>query len=318
MNRRNFLLGATAAGAALSVRGWAARLQSQFKISVINDEISPDFDHACSVAANDFGMNWIELRSMWHKNVTDLSDAEVAESKKILARYNLKVTDIGSPLFKVSWPGAPRSNFAGKRDTFGAGSDTFKQQDEILERSIALAKQFGTNKVRCFDFWRIDDVKPYREAINAKLREAAEKCGRQGVMLVLENEHECNTATAREAVPVLNAIQTPHFALNWDPGNAVMHGEMDAFPTGWDMLPKNRIHHCHCKNVQQNAAGKREWAPVDKGFINWTAQFKALKQIGYHNAVSLETHWRGGGTPEKSTRISWDGMKKDLQAASAI
>lgn len=318
MNRRNFLLGAAATGAALSLPAWAARLQSQFKISVINDEISPDFDHACSVAANDFGMNWIELRSMWHKNVTELSDAQVAESKKILAKYNLKVTDIASPLFKVSWPGAPKSSFAGKGDTFGAGGDTFKQQDEILDRSIALAKEFGTNKVRCFDFWRIDDVKPYRDAINAKLREAAEKCGKHGLMLVLENEHECNTATAREAVPVLNAIQTPHFALNWDPGNAVMHGEMDAFPTGWDMLPKNRIHHCHCKNVQKNAEGKRVWAPVDQGFIDWTAQFRALKKIGYHNAVSLETHWRGGGTPEKSTRISWDGMKKDLQAASAI
>ena len=32
-----------------------------FRLSVINDEISPDFDHACSVAANDFGLQWIEI-----------------------------------------------------------------------------------------------------------------------------------------------------------------------------------------------------------------------------------------------------------------
>src|ERR1700761_4768699 len=74
LNRRNFLLSAAAAGAAFPLRGWAAGLQSPFRISVINDEISPDFDHACSVAANDFGMSWIELRSMWGKNVTELSD----------------------------------------------------------------------------------------------------------------------------------------------------------------------------------------------------------------------------------------------------
>jgi sugar phosphate isomerase/epimerase len=51
---------------------------------------------------------------------------------------------------------------------------------------------------------------------------------------------------------------------------------------------------------------------VDKGFIDWTAQFRALKQSRYRNAVSLETHWRGAGTPEASTRISWAGMKQCL------
>jgi L-ribulose-5-phosphate 3-epimerase len=105
--RRSFAVEAAAAGIALPMVGWAARLQSPFRVSVINDEISPDFDHACSVAANDFGMGWIELRSMWHKNVTDLSSDQIAESKKILAKYNLRVTDIASPLFKVNWPGAP-------------------------------------------------------------------------------------------------------------------------------------------------------------------------------------------------------------------
>lgn len=318
MNRRHFLMSAAAAGAAYPLRGWAARLQSQFHISVINDEITQDFDHACSVAANDFGMNWIELRSMWGKNVTDLDSDQVAEAKKILAKYNLRVTDIASPLFKTDWPGAPKSQYGKKGDTFGAADATFKQQDEVLERSIALAKEFGTGKVRCFDFWRIEDVAPYRAAIDDKLGETAEKCSKQDILLVLENEFECNTATGREAARLLNAVKTPHLALNWDPGNAVMRGELDAFPNGWDALPKNRIHHCHCKNAQKNAEGKIVWAPVDVGFIDWTAQFKALKKIGYREAVSLETHWRGGGTPEKSTRISWAGMKKNLTAASAI
>jgi sugar phosphate isomerase/epimerase len=279
-------------------------LQSPFRVAVINDEISQDFDHACSVAANDFGMSWIELRSMWGKNVTDLDDAQVEEARKILTKYRLKVTDIGSPLFKVSWPGAPRSKFAGRGDSFGAGSDTFKQQDQILERSIVLARKFGTNKVRCFDFWRIDDVAPYRAAIDEKLRSAAATCAHSGVLLVLENEFECNTATGREAARLLNTVKTPQLALNWDPGNAVMAGELDAFPNAWNLLPKDRIHHCHCKNAMKNSAGKIVWAPVDQGYVNWTAQFAALKAIGYHDAVSLETHWRGGGTPEQSSRIS--------------
>jgi sugar phosphate isomerase/epimerase len=290
----------------------AQTAKSPFRVAVINDEISPDFDHACYVISHDFGLSWIELRSMWGKNIMDLSQAQIDESQKILAKYKLRVTDMASPLFKTDWPGAPLSQYSAKGDKHGATDAAFKQQDEVLEHVIALAKQFKTDKIRCFDFWRLDDVAPYRKAIDEKLRSAADVVARQGLLLVLENEFECNTATGRESARLLNAVQSPHLALNWDPANAVMRGELDAFPAGWNLLPKNRIHHCHCKNAVKGADGKIEWSPVGKGFIDWAAQFRALKQAGYHGAVSLETHWHGAGTPEESSRISWAGMKQAL------
>ena len=313
LSRRTFLSGSAAATLAATLHPlFSQALKSPFKIAVISDEISPDFDHACSVVSREFGLKWIELRSMWGKNLMDLSGVQIEDARKILAKYDLQVTDVASPLFKTDWPGAPRSQYGSKGDLHGAAEATFRQQDEILEKSIALAKTFKTDKIRCFDFWRIENVAPYRAAIDEKLRSAAETAGKQGIVLVLENEFECNTATGREAARTLNAIQEPHLALNWDPGNAIMRGELDAFPTAWEMLPKNRIHHCHCKNAVKNGAGKIEWSPVDKGFINWVAQFRALKQIGFTDAVSLETHWRGAATAEESTRVSWAGMKKAL------
>ncbi len=322
LSRRHLLKAATgiAAGAvashSLPMRAFAAA--SKFKIGVISDEISQDFDHACSVIANDFGLHYVELREIWGKNLQVVSDEQIAEAKKILAKYNLQVTDISSPLYKVNWPGAPVSQYGTKEDMHGADGVSFKHQDEVLDRSIALAKQFNTDKVRCFDFWRIDDVKPYRAAINDVLQKAAEKAAKQNIMLVLENEFACNTATGREAAATLAGVPSTNLALNWDPGNAVMRGEFDAFPNGWDALPKSRIHHCHVKNAIKDATGKTVWSPVDKGYIDWTAQFAALKKIGYSNAVNLETHWHGAGTPEASTRISWAGMKKDLEQAKAI
>ena len=320
-SRRSFLLSVGAVAAASAVRplfGVSEALKSPFRIAVINDEISQDFDHACFVAAHDFGMSWIELRSMWGKNTMDLSAAQIDEARGILLKHNLRVTDIASPLFKTDWPGAPRSPYGSKGDMHGAAEATFKQQDELLERSVALARQFKTDRIRCFDFWCLDDVAPYRAAIDEKLRAAAETAGSQGVLLVLENEFACNTATGREAARTMNAIQSPHLALNWDPANAVMRGELDAFPGGWDALPKNRIHHCHCKNAIKNAEGKIEWSAVGNGIIDWTAQFRALKQAGYHEAVSLETHWTGGGSPEQSSRISWAGMKAALKDSGAL
>ena len=320
VSRRAFLAGAgmtamACATPALSAMAQAAKAGG-FKVAVITDEISQDLDHACSVAANDFGMQWVELREIWGKNLQELTDAQVTEARTILAKYKLRVTDIASPLFKVDFPGAPKSPYGSKADLHGAAEVTFQKQHEVLERSIALAKQFGTDKVRCFDFWRLDDQAPFRAAINEQLRKAAETSGRQGILLVLENEFACNTATGREAGATLNAVQTPHLALNWDPGNAVMREEMDAFPGGWAAIPKNRIHHCHVKNAVKDASGKIEWAPVGTGYVDWKAQFAALHAIGYRDAVSLETHWKGPDGPEASTRASWAGMKQALDGSA--
>ena len=250
------------------------------------------------------------MRSIWMTN-------DIGEARKILEKYSLRVTDIASPLFKTDWPGAPRSTFSPKNDSFGANFD-FQQQDEVLDKSIALAKQFRTDRVRGFDFWRLDDQEPYREAINAKLAQAAEACGKQGLVLLLENEFECNTATGREAVKTLAAVKARISCLT---GTQVMpwqRGETD-LPAAYDLLPKERIGHCHCKNAIRTDGGKGfSWKPVGTGLIDWTAQFRALKQAGYRYAVSLETHWRGAGSPEASSKASWEGMKQALEKAGAL
>ena len=187
----------------------------------------------------------------------------------------------------------------------------------MLVRSIARAKDFQTDKIRCFDFWRLDDPAPYRDAMDKKLREAVETTEAAGHRISSSKTN--STATPRpDAKPPARSPLSPASALNWDPGNAVLRGELDAFPAGWQALPKERILHCHVKNGARDAAGKLGWSPVDVGIIDWTAQFRALKDVGYHGAVSLETHWRSGKGPEASSRVSWAGMKKCLIAAGAL
>ena len=322
LSRRSFLQTSSAAAIAASlphILHAASVTESQFKLAVITDEISPDFDHACSVIANDFGMHYAELRTMWGKNIIGMSDDDLAKAETILRKYKLQVTDIGSPLFKTDFPGAPIAKARASADTHGAGDPGFKEQDEILEKSIALAKRFKTDRIRCFDFWRLDDQKPFRAAIDSKLLEAANHVGKENLILVLENEFACNTATGRESAQVLASVQSPYLQLNWDPGNAVARGELDAFPAGWDLLPKDRIGHCHVKCAVSKPGTKSgfEWAPVGQGLPDWTAQFKAFKKIKYRHAISLETHWTGGGSPEASTRISWAGEHDALVKAGA-
>lgn len=316
--RREFLagLGAFAADSSFPATLRAVR-ETPFRVAVINDEVSQDFGRACEIISREFGLEWIELRGMWKKNVLSLDAKEVDEARRILEKYKLRVTDIASPLFKVDWPGAPKSKYSPSGGQFGADF-TYEQQEHVLERSIELAKAFQTDRVRCFDFWRLEDQAPYRSAMNEKLRAAAEAAGKKDITLVLENEGACNTGTAAEAAKVLAEVKTPWLMLNWDPGNAASRGEKP-YPDGYALLPKERIGHCHCKDAVQKPGGKNyEWAAMGKGIIDWTGQFAALKRDGYHFAVSLETHWRGAGTAEESTRQSWAGMKGDLQKAGAF
>ena len=310
-----FQSSSSSSSSSLATSGPSRLPKSPFKIAVINDEISQDFGHACEVASQQFGMEWMELRSMWDKNVANLDANEIAEANRILKKNNLRVTDIASPLFKVDWPGAPKSKFSPKHDQFNANF-TYEQQGEVLDRAIALAKAFSTDRIRCFDFWRLDDQAPYRQAMNATLQQTAEKLGKIGLILILENEDACNTGTGAEAAKVFSAVPSRSFMLNWDPGNAATLGETP-YPDGYSLLPKDRVGHCHCKDAVKTADGY-DWAAIGKGMIDWAGQFAALKRDGYHHVVSLETHWRGAGTPEASSIQSWAGMKAALQKAGAL
>ena len=287
-----------------------------FKLSVINDEITADFGRAAEVAAQEFGLQFIEIRALWGKNIMRLDAKEIAEARKILEKYRLRVSSIASPIFKTDWPGAPTSKFSPKRDQFGADF-TYEQQEELLERGFELMPVFQVDRIRIFDFWRLDDQQPYRAAMDEKLIEASKKAAKRRITLLLENEASCNTATGAEAARTLGAVRSPNLKLNWDPGNAASRGEI-AYPDGYSHLPKDRIGYMHCKDVVRGADGKYEWMKMGGGIIDYVGQYRALKKDGYQGVVSLETHWRGAGTPEESTRQSMAGMKDLLRRAGAV
>ena len=323
-SRRNFImnLGGVAGCAFLSSSHSLATsvlaAGGQFKLSVITDEISQDFGHALEIASREFGLGYVELRTLWNKNIINLNEKELAEARHLLQKFELRVTDIASPLFKTDWPGAPKSMYSPEKPEYGADY-SFAQQGEVLERSIAVvnALQLGAGRIRCFDFWRLDDPKPFREAMDEKLRETAATVAPKNITLLLENEFACNTATGAEAGRTLRAVTSPNFKLNWDPGNAAFRGEV-AFPSGFDQLLKDRIGHMHCKDVVRKPDGGFDWAAMGHGLIDYEGQFRAMLQMGYTGTMSLETHWRGAGSAEESSRQSMAGMKALLKKAGAL
>jgi len=313
MNRRTFL---AALGAAAAIPPQVRAAMPAFNVSVLTDEISQDFGHACEVASKEFGMGFVDLREAAGKNLMKWDAAQIADARKVLERFKLRVACLATPIFKVDWPGAPKSPFSPKGAEFGADF-TYKDQDQLLEHAFELAKQFDTDRIRIFDFWRLEDQKPHRAAIDDIVRTAAAKAAKRGVTLVLENEYACNTATGAEAGRLLSAIPDKSLEITWDPGNAQFRDE-SPFPGGYEKMAKGRIGHVHCKDAAKDANGKWVWTAMGKGVIDWAGQFRALKNDGYRRAVTLETHWRGAGTPEESTRQCFAGMKGLLQKAGVV
>src|SRR5690348_10861648 len=60
---------------------------SRFKLSVITDEITQDFGHALEIAAREFGLTHVELRTLWNKNIINLDEKETADVRGLLKKY---------------------------------------------------------------------------------------------------------------------------------------------------------------------------------------------------------------------------------------
>ena len=249
MRRREFVAGATTAALLSAIPALAADVK-QFQLGVITDEITQDFEKAL-LWAKGYGLQWVELRFVWNKYVTDFTADDVQRAKDLLAKHSMKISVVDSPYLKTLLPGTKSKFDSGKSDPL---QSEYSQQQGILERAIARAKDFGTDKVRIFSFLRVDDPKTVFTRVATELEKTAAIAHREGVRLVLENEFSCNVATGVESAAMLSIVKSPSLALNWDPGNAYDAGETP-YPDGYNALDKSRIFHMHLKDGAPGAKG---------------------------------------------------------------
>jgi len=311
MNRREFAAQGAAAALLSTLPAGAAEMK-QFKLGVITDEITQDFEQALQWAGG-FHLAWVELRFLWNTYVTELSSEDVKRAQELLVRHHLQVSVVDSPYFKTLLPGTESKFADGKRDPL---QSDFSQQKGILERAIARAKDFGAENVRIFSFLRVQDPKTVVDRVSRELEQTARIAQGEGIRLVLENEFTCNVATGEESAAMLKAVPSPALGLNWDPGNAYDAGETP-FPNGYGALDKKRIWHMHLKDAAPGAKpGESQWMPIGSGKIDFVGQFRALIEDGYHGTMSLETHYLNAAKDkEQSSRESMNGLLKVIREA---
>ena len=285
------------------------------KLSVITDEISMDIAHALDVM-REYGCEGAELRGIWGKNISDFTDAEVSDLKKLLAEKGFPVVCIASPVLKCELIESESGELGRMHD---AKERSRGQQIDLLKRCIELADFFGTDFIRVFSFWKRGELTAaIEESIVEALAEIAEVAQKAGKVLVLEMEHSCYIGNGEETARVLSKVNNSALKAVWDPGNAFFAGE-NAFPTGYEFV-KDYIVHVHAKDAEQLNNGLKRFVVIGEGQIDYKAQLSALARDGYEGYISLETHYIPfAGTQEQGSRLCLAALRhlvNEVQSAS--
>jgi len=246
------------------------------RLSVITDEIDPALARALDVC-EELGIDAVELRTLDGVQIVESSDAELEGIRGELDRRGFAVCAIASPFLKC-----------GRREN----------QDDVLAATLRAAAALRAPVVRAFGYWREPDPAAALPDLGRVLHDATAQARSAGITLALENEHECNVATAAEARAALDEADAAHLRLIWDPGNAAM---LD--PSAWNGPGEldtivERVAHVHLKDV--SPAG--EWTRIGDGIVDFPSQLDCLARAGYDGYLSFETHYVRDGSGELATR----------------
>ena len=307
MNRRQFnRLGAMAALSVYAPLADAEAFDYPWKLGVITDEVSPDLGETLKTFYPKYQLGWAEIRNLKidgkNKYVYKAATPdEIKDIRKQLDDAGVKFSILDTAFYKIPLPGTkPLHESATELNPSEGEYD--RQMDE-LKHAADAAHALGTDKLRIFTFNRVADPDTIFDRIVEELHKALAVAKEQDVILVVENEHSCNTATGTETAKLFKAVKNRRLMHNWDPGNCFEGGE-EPFPKAWNMLDHKRIGHIHLKD----AAGKA-WKPIGSGEIDFIGQFKALKEMKYSGTLSLETHYRNAARDAYASSVeSMDGL----------
>ncbi|MGI8959917.1 MAG: sugar phosphate isomerase/epimerase family protein, partial [Bryobacteraceae bacterium] len=290
MNRRNFNRRCAATILGLSaVHALAERFNYPWNLGIITDQVDLDLSRVLSSFYAKYQLRWAEIRNLKFEAkeryvYADSTPDQLRQIRRQLDDAGVKLSVLDTAVYKVELPGTVP--VAGIPAYVNPELSEFGRQLDDLKRAADTAHALGSERVRIFTFRRVAEPAAIFDRVVEQLQRAIAIAKQEDITLLVENEYDCNTATAAETARLFKAITDRRLMHNWDPCNAYEIGEQP-FPKAWDQLDHSRISHIHLKD----AAGK-EWKPVGAGEIDFVGQFQALKRIGYSGTLSLETRYK--------------------------
>ncbi len=232
------------------------------------DEVSPNLEEQIAAAKN-LGLNGIEVRSVWDKNVTVLSPEELREVRRQTEGAGLAVSGVGSPVNKVPMMEHHRA-----------------EENEKLKKSIEAAHHLGTNRVRIFSPSAGDQARQYDlRWILDWMRPQAEMAKVAGITLIHENDSRFYGAFPEGAQGILAELGGPHFKHVFDFSNSVMIG-LDPL-TQWLPWLLPHLESLHIKDFNRSSL---KIVAAGEGDSRMPECFRYLASHGWKGAVTLEPH----------------------------
>lgn len=261
-------------------------------LSLVTDEVSADLETALELGTA-WGVHHFELRGYGDRRVPFFSDYQKQRVRELLPAHQAQVIALSPGLFKFPYPARERESFPVSvidADLYGrwqTARDLLRQHtEEMLPASLEYARELGADRIVIFCFHRGGQPpgNPPDEVLQA-LHAAAEQAGRAGIRLCVEVEEGFWGDTGRRTANVIRAVNHPNLGVNWDPGNAIVAGDVP-FPDGYQAV-RGSTWHVHFKDVARAAGG---YQYVVDGEIDWRGQIAALAADGYSGYISVETH----------------------------
>lgn len=247
-------------------------------LSAFADEISPDLNVQLEECAK-HGLDAIELRGVFGKNVMALSDHEVGEVAVACRNEGLRVQGIGSPIGKVK-----------------AEESSPEAEDEKLARAIEIASLVGADRIRIFlpQFEEGADLDAVAPWIDPLLRRAE----RANVILLHENDARYWGAFPHNAQALFAAYGGPNFKAAFDFANTVLIGyrPMEDW-LGW-IVP--HLDTLHIKDAKDGAV-----VPAGQGDGQMREAFRLLE--GWEGNLAIEPHLTHAGEREGFTGVELFG-----------
>ena len=143
-------------------------------------------------------IEYIELRGIYEKNISEVSLEEAEAYAEMLSKENIKVWSIGSPIGKI------------KISEYG------EEHKNKLRHICKLAKIFGTDKIRMFSFFEAYENEDKVFSALSEMRDIAQSFG---VGLYHENEKEIYGDTLERVLKIMKNVDGLHYV--YDPANFV-------------------------------------------------------------------------------------------------
>jgi sugar phosphate isomerase/epimerase len=247
------------------------------KLGIVSDEISLDFREAVRVGTS-LGIRRYEIRGLSAGRAPMCGDAGMRDVEEIARGEGVQITALSPGLFK--WT-----------DTEAAFR---RQMSEVYPRAAEWARRWGVPGLIVFGFHKPGATEAAFSQVSSEnppaqvrewMEEAAGIAAADGLTLMVEQEPICWCDTGRATESLIRGLE--NVRINYDPGNVAWLLNRDPGDEFDCVAPL--LANVHVKDIRP-VKGDPEWVPAGEGIVDWAAQFRRLRQIGYTGPVSLEPH----------------------------